>query len=183
MTFHLNCVRIMDFIERLYFRPVFFSFSFILIYTFSQWLSFYYKRLCNVCCGSSRVIPLHGDHTINTIYNMYVKSTLYLSNPPYIFQIVLFSAQNGTLFSKFQELLWRLGFVCLFAWWRLAPLTTIFQLYIVAESFIDGGNPEKITDPPQITDKLYHIMLSRVHLALIEIRTHNISDDRHWLHR
>jgi hypothetical protein len=32
---------------------------------------------------------------------------------------------------------------------------------------------EKTTDLPQVTDKLYHIMLER---------DSNVSDDRHWLH-
>jgi hypothetical protein len=37
--------------------------------------------------------------------------------------------------------------------------------------------PEKTTDLSQVTDKLYHINVVR--LALIDIRTHNISGDWH----
>ena len=75
--------------------------------------------------------------------------------------------------SLFVERLW-LGL------WCLTPLVFIFQLYRGSQFswWWKMEHQENTTDlSQQVTDKLYHIILYRVHMS--GIWTHDISDNRH----
>ena len=64
------------------------------------------------------------------------------------------------------------------ALWCLTPLSIIFQLYLGGQ-FYCGENWStgwKLT-------ACHKPLLYRVHLSMSKIRIHNISGDRHWLHR
>jgi len=96
-----------------------------------------------------------------------------LLNKSQLFEVKIYNGYKRCAHSK--PWLWKLG------WMRdygVTPLSTIFDLQHGGQ-FYCWRNPENIADLPQVTDKLYHIMLYR----LSGIRTHNVSGDMYSLHR
>jgi hypothetical protein len=55
--------------------------------------------------------------------------------------------------------------------WCITPLLTIFQLYRGGSVFFGGGNrsSQRKPDMPQVTDKLYHIILYRYMYCVVNV--------------
>jgi hypothetical protein len=142
------------------------------------------KHLAFLHVSKARTHKLYIFRQCTYMYIVNVFSTLCVQKQSYLVQWKIFKlhkfnkrmriylmtmVKSPTLVNCAKYMVW-------FGLWCLTPLSTIFQLYRDGHFYWwrKPEYPEKTTDLPQVTDNL--------HIAMSDVRIHNVSGDKCWLH-
>jgi hypothetical protein len=134
-----------------------------------------------VFCFSTKYFSVNNRHFViksSQTKQLYITKNFYLqfSYHRYIKSKSFFKSRLRWHASWIVASVLLISLFILLVWWWLTPFSTIFQLY-------RGGQFYWWRKPPTCCKSLTNLLHNVLYLALIEIRTHYINGDKHWLQR
>ena len=132
-----------------------------------------YRNVCAYCvvhlfCFSSSCVPYVASFSGLFIFWLTIRCSL----------MFIYAIYGMILFIILLAFGW-------FCWFMVLNATFNNYSYILAVSFIGGGNQRTWRKPPTCCKSLTNFITycCIVHFAMTRVGTYNFSDDRHWLHR